>query len=114
MPRSGKLIQSLSSPFVPDCTPYRIVRSAKVTFDLKLDVGNQAILGTSYFAMIAQLIFHLAEQDASCVHIWLRQETGLLVMIQAVEPISVLSFSSSRLPPIHEPQDGNAFHQARS
>jgi hypothetical protein len=54
-----------------DISPYSVVRPTKISFRFELKISNQAGLRTPNVAMISKLVFHLAEEDASRIHVGL-------------------------------------------
>ena len=75
-PVPRELIQNLLGLLIFDCATDGIVAAAEVPFGLKVYIGGQIVLRTANDALITQLIFHLAEEDAAGVHVGLRQDAS--------------------------------------
>lgn len=57
-----------------DDTTDRVVASTEVTFRLEFKIGDETELRALDKTMVAELVLHLAEEDASCIHIRLCDE----------------------------------------
>lgn len=73
-PHARNLIQGLSALLILDHPTDGIIRSAKVAFCLEIDIRQEVVLRATDETVVAQLVLHLTKQDASCVHVWLRQK----------------------------------------
>ena len=76
------------------------------TFGLELYIGNQMLFGTSYIAMVTKLVFHLAEQYPTGVHVRLGKDTvgrkPIAPLLKSSRDENVLFFSPSTLAFAHQ------------
>lgn len=76
VPVTGYLKQVLVRFRVLDESLDCIVCASKIPLGLELDICHKSRFGRSQKCMVTKLVFHLSEQDASSVHVWLRDEAG--------------------------------------
>lgn len=73
VPESRKLEQLLPMRVLDEATN-RIVCATEVALGLELQVGHHASFRTSYVCVVAEFVFHRAEENAASVHVGLRDE----------------------------------------
>lgn len=83
VPVTAELEQILSTLGVLDMTANSVVCSGHPTLDLEVNLSFQAQFGTADVGMVTKLVLHLAEQDASCIHVGLCDEVSLIAVQEA-------------------------------
>lgn len=79
VPESSYLEQVLVRLRVPDKSCDGVVRASEIALGLEFDICHQPRFRRPQECMITKLVLHLSEQDASRVHVWLRDEAGNLI-----------------------------------
>lgn len=73
-PQPRELVQHLARALDLDHAPDGVVRAAHPPLDLEVDLGHEVQLRAPHEALVAELVLHLTEEDATRVHVWLREE----------------------------------------
>ena len=75
-PETAEFIQVLACHSLLDVTTDGVVSTTHPALDFEFNVCLQTSLRASNNSVVAKLVLHLSKQYASCIHIWLSDETG--------------------------------------
>lgn len=78
VPKTRDLIENLACLLILDRSSNSIVRAREVALGLELHIAHEVILRAFDEAVIAKFVFHLAEKNATCIHVRLRQNAVVL------------------------------------
>ena len=96
VPMARQFEQVFARRDLRDETTNGVVRPAKVSLCLELDIGHQPALRAADERVIAEFVLHLAKEDAPCIHVWLRDEAVSLVS----QTISTLNDGALTISPL--------------
>lgn len=74
-PQTRQLVENFAGTLSANGSANGVVGTANPALRLKLYIGHKVEFGASHITVVSQLIFHLAKQDSSCVHVGLSDDT---------------------------------------
>jgi hypothetical protein len=74
VPETGEFIVYFASFLILDRPTNSIISAREVTLGLEFDVRDKVVFGAPHETVVSELILHLSEENASGVHVRLRQD----------------------------------------